>query len=173
MILTKLHPAWLLGTVFLLAIFRFVPHPPNATPIIAMALFAGAVFSKRIYAYLVPLAAMLFSDLVLGFHSTILYVYIAVIAAVLLGSTLKKISVFRLGIITITASFIFYLITNFGAWLHHDMYSQNWLGLIQAYIAGLPFFRNSIIANLMFTYLTFYGLAWLENEFSFPRIAQH
>ncbi len=116
---------------------------------------------------------MLFSDLVLGFHSTILYVYIAVIAAVLLGSTLKKISVFRLGIITITASFIFYLITNFGAWLHHDMYSQNWSGLIQAYIAGLPFFRNSIIANLMFTYLTFYDLAWLENEFSFPRIAQH
>ncbi len=46
MILTKLHPAWLLGTVLLLAVFRFVPHPPNATPVVAMALFAGAVFSS-------------------------------------------------------------------------------------------------------------------------------
>ena len=77
---------------------------------------------------------------------------------VLIGSVLKQISIVNVGVAAIVASVAFFFITNFGAWLHHDMYPQNGNGLLQAYIAGLPFLRNALIANLIFSYLLFYGL---------------
>lgn len=158
MIQNRIQIWYLIAIVLVLAFFRLIPHPPNAVPIAAMALFAGAFFENRALAYLVPLAAMLISDYVLGFHSTIAYVYAGVVATVLIGSLLKQISVVKVGLSAIAATLIFYLITNFGAWLHHEMYPQNMNGLLQAYVAGLPFLRNSMIANLVFTYLIFYGL---------------
>ena len=165
MIQNRIQPAYLIAIVLVLALFRVVPHPPNATPIAAMALFAGAVFSNRMLAYLVPLAAMLISDLMIGLHSTILYVCIGVAVTVVIGSTLRRITVFRVGVVAIIASMVFFLVTNFGAWLHHDMYSQDLVGLMQAYIAGLPFLRNALMANLLFSYVVFYGLTWLNAEF--------
>ncbi len=158
MAITKEHSAWIIGVIILLAMFRFVPHPPNATPIAAMALFAGAFFSNRIHAYLVPLVAMILSDLILGFHSTVLYVYAGIMATVVIGSFLNQVTVFRVGMAAIIASIVFFLITNFGAWMHHNMYSQDLNGLLQAYVAGIPFLRNSLIANLIFSYLVFYAL---------------
>ena len=158
MVINKLHPAWMIGVIILLVMFRFVPHPPNVTPIAAMALFSGVAFSNRVLAYLVPLIAMLISDFVIGFHDTVWYVYASVAIAVLIGSEIKQLSLLRVGVAAIIASIIFFITTNFGAWLHHDMYTQNANGLLQAYIAGLPFFRNSLIANLIFSYLMFYGL---------------
>ena len=158
MVINKAHPAWMIGVIILLVMFRFVPHPPNATPIAAMAIFAGAVLSNRVLAYLVPLIAMLISDFVIGFHSTVWYVYASVAITVLIGSEIKQLNLLRVGAAAIIASIIFFLLTNFGAWLHHDMYTQNANGLLQAYIAGLPFLRNSLIANLVFSYLVFYGL---------------
>ncbi len=168
MSLRKLNLGYLIGIITVLVAFRFVPHPPNATPIAAMAIFAGAMFANRFLAYLVPLVAMLLSDLVLGLHSTIVYVYLGIAITVLLGSYLKNRTVVKVGIITVTASIIFYLLTNFGAWLHHDMYAFNLTGLQQAYVAGLPFLRNALIANLIFSYLLFYGLDWLKS-YSLPK----
>jgi len=159
----RIQPWCLVAIVLVLAFSRLVPHPPNAVPIVAMALFAGAFFSNRMLAYLVPLVAMLISDYVLGFHSTIGYVYAGVAMTVFIGSFLKHITVLKVGISAIVASLIFYLVTNFGAWLHHDMYPQNTNGLLQAYTAGLPFLRNSMIANLAFSYLVFYGLSALPS----------
>ncbi len=155
--MTKIQPVWIIGVIVVLAMTRLVPHPPNAVPIAAMALIAGAFFSSRVLAYLVPLAAMMLSDLFLGFHSTIWYVYIGVAIAVIIGGALKKFSVLRVGVAAVVASLIFFIITNLGAWWHHDMYQQNFNGLLQAYTAGLPFLRNSLIANLIFSYLVFFG----------------
>lgn len=159
--MTKVHTVWVIGVIILLAMFRLVPHPPNAVPIAAMALFAGAFFSNRLLAYLIPIAAMVLSDLVLGFHSTVWYVYAGVVITVLIGSALKQFSILRVAVAAIVATILFFLVTNFGAWLHHDMYPQNPKGLLQAYVAGLPFLRNSLIANLLFSYLVFYGLSSL------------
>ena len=165
MIITKVHPAWIIGIITLLVMLRLVPHPPNATPIAAMALFAGAVYSNRVLAYLIPLAAMFLSDVVIGLHSTIWYVYAGVAITVLIGSTLQHITVFRVGAVAVIASTVFFLVTNFGSWLHHDMYTPDLSGLLQAYIAGLPFLRNAMIANLIFAYLIFYSLVWLKDGY--------
>ena len=158
MIQHRIHPAYLVAVVLVLAFSRLVPHPPNVVPIAAMALFAGAFFSSRILAIIVPLAAMIISDYVIGFHSTVWYVYAGVLAIVLIGGVLNKVTVFSVGVAAVIASITFFLITNFGAWLHHDMYPQDLNGLFQAYIAGIPFLRNSLLANLLFSYLIFYGL---------------
>ena len=164
--MTKVHTAWVIAVIVLLAMFRLVPHPPNVTPVAAMALFAGAAVSNRVLACMIPLAAMLLSDLVLGLHSTILYVYASVVITVLIGSTLKHITLIRIGFVAVTASIVFFLLTNFGSWIHHDMYPYDITGLIQAYIAGLPFLRNALLANLVFIYLIFYGLNWFKIGFT-------
>ena len=149
---------YLLSIVLILAIFRLIPHPPNATPVAAMALFAGAMFNNRWLAFAIPIFAMFLSDLWLGLHSTILYVYLGLVCTVVIGSTLKKISALNLCVAVLISSLIFYLLTNFGAWLHHEMYPRTINGLVQSYIAGLPFLRNSLIANFVFTFLVFYSI---------------
>ena len=163
MVESSVKPIWILGIVILLALFRFVPHPPNVTPIAAMALFAGAFFVNRLLAYSVPIAVMVISDLVLGFHSTIIYVYTGVLVTVIIGSQLKKINFLSISTSAVVASIVFFLLTNFGAWLHHDMYTQNFSGLLQAYVAGIPFLRNALIANLLFSYLVFFGFSSFFN----------
>src|SRR3989344_3387297 len=52
----------IVGMVVVAALLRMVPHPPNFAPIAAMALFAGATFDRKWFAYLIPLAAMFMSD---------------------------------------------------------------------------------------------------------------
>ena len=172
MIQNRLQPAFLVGIVLALVFFRLVPHPPNATPIVAMSLFAGALFHNRVLAYLVPLAVMLLSDVVIGLHSTIWYVYASILITVLIGSTLKHITVFGIGSAVVIASVVFFLLTNFGSWLYHDMYPQNIAGLVQAYVAGLPFLRNALIANLIFTYIVFYGLIRIKVGSISPKSTQ-
>lgn len=163
MIQNRIQPGYLIAIILLLAFSRLVPHPPNVVPVAAMALFAGAFFSNRTLAYAVPLFAMLLSDYVLGFHSTIWYVYAGVAITVFIGGFLKQVTMVKVGLSALLATLAFYLITNFGAWLHHDMYAQDMRGLLQSYIAGLPFLRNSVIANLIFSYLVFFGF----NAFSY------
>src|SRR5262245_25260092 len=52
----------LAGVVLLTALARLLPHPPNFTPIGALALFGAAHFQSRWAAFLVPLVAMFISD---------------------------------------------------------------------------------------------------------------
>ncbi len=166
MIQHRIHTGYLIAIILVIAFSRLVPHPPNVVPIAAMALFAGAFFSSRLLAFLVPLAAMLLSDYVIGFHSTVWYVYAGILLTVLIGSVINKVTIVRVGVAAVISSLVFFLITNFGSWLHHDMYSQDLNGLLQAYVAGIPFLRNSLIANLIFSYLVFYGLYSLITGFS-------
>src|SRR5437764_14362874 len=68
----------LLSAIVLAAALRLVPHPPNFTPIGAMALFSGAYLGRRFVAFAAPLGALLLSDLVLGFYHGQATVYFSV-----------------------------------------------------------------------------------------------
>jgi len=172
MLNTKLQIGWLLAVVLLLALFRLLPHPPNVTPIATMALFAGAYFPNRLMAYLFPLAVMLLSDVFIGFHATMLYVYTGMLATVFLGGALAKLTSVRLGVTILLASVVFYALTNFGAWLHHDIYPRTLSGLQQAYVAGLPFFRNALITNFILGYAVFYSFNRATKYFATPSSVQ-
>ncbi len=125
------------------AFMRLIPHWPNFTPIAAIALFGGTYFTKKYLAFVIPIAAMFLSDLILGFHANMIAVYSSFAIIVLLGFLLRgRVKPISLFTASISSSIIFFLITNFSAWLTSPIYPQNFLGLMESYTAGLAFFHN-------------------------------
>lgn len=147
------------AAIFGAAIMRLLPHWPNFTPVAAMALFGGVYISRKALAFIIPLAAMFLSDLIIGFHSTMLAVYVGVIITVLIGLGLKnRVKAGNVVIASLISSVIFFLITNFGAWMSGLMpYSKDFSGLVQAYIAGIPFFNNGLMGDLFYSTVFFGG----------------
>ncbi len=151
----------LITMVFSLVVFRLLPHLPNVSPVAAMALFGGVYFVDKRLAFIVPLLALLLSDFFLGLHQTMLFVYGGFALTVLIGMWLKHhLTVANTIIAVLGSSIIFFLLTNFGAWLMSGLYADTFTGLLQAYVAGIPFFQNSLAGNLVFTAIIFgvYGV---------------
>jgi hypothetical protein len=140
-----------LGLVALLALSRLIPHPPNFTPILGMAVFSGAIINKRLFAYLVPLLAMLLSDLYLGFHASMPIIYFSLAICILIGTfiearvtTLNSFLSISLGVLA------FFLITNFMVWYGSGMYESSISGLLTCYFMGLPFVQNTFISSILY-----------------------
>ena len=148
------------GMVMAAALFRLFPHPPNLAPIAAMALFAGAHIGNRKLAFLVPLAAMFASDVVLGLHSAIVLVYVCMAISVVIGMQLKnKIRFTTVAGASVVSSVLFFIITNFGVWLSTGLYAPNLSGLMTSYVAAIPFFHNTLLGDGLFCALLFGGYA--------------
>src|SRR5687768_9516877 len=136
----KLRLLALVSVVIALAVYRILPHPMNFTPVMAVALFAGAKLDDKRMAFLLPLLAMLLADLVIGLHATMLFVYAGMALAVVLGLMIRQ----RTGFVPVTAaalagSLSFFALSNFGAWLYSpELYSRDWAGLVAAFIAAIP-----------------------------------
>lgn len=156
----------LIAIIFGIAMFRLLPHPPNVSPVAAMALFGGAYFVDKRMAFIVPFLALLLSDLIIGLHNTMVFVYAGVALTVFIGmkiqSNIKPVTV---AVSAVAASVLFFLLTNFGVWATGGLYPISMNGLMQAYVAGIPFFQNSLIGNLVFTAVMFGGFSLLQNKF--------
>lgn len=136
---------------------RLLPHPANFAPITAMALFGGAYLPKK-YAFIIPLAAMVISDYFIGFYgTTMFYVYGSFVLSGLIGLWLRSHK--NAGTIlggSLMASILFFLITNYGVWANpHSWYPHNFVGLMQSYTMGLPFFRNTLLGDMGYTAVFF------------------
>jgi uncharacterized membrane protein len=141
-------------------ISRLIPHPANFVPLGALALFSGTYLSKKT-SLLIPLSAMFISDIFLGFHKTMPFVYGSFILIALLGRLLQnRVSPKNVLTTTLFGSIIFFLITNFGVWLQSYngvyAYPHTWQGLIQCYTMAIPFFRISLTADLIYS-TAFFG----------------
>ena len=170
------------GIILAGALMRLIPHWPNFTPIAAMALFGGAYFGRKYLAFAVPLLAMLLSDLAIGFHEGMAAVYIAFSITVGIGLMIgRHISAARVAIASVTPSVIFFLITNFAAWLTSpQLYSSDLAGLMNAYAAGLlffndgsygiSFFMNELLGGLFYNTI-FFGAFYLAKS-RFPSLAR-
>ena len=172
----------LIVLIFTAAFARLVPHMYNATPVAAVTLFAAAYLPARRWSVLLPFAAMFFSDLVLYATKDIayrdqaifnmLFVYSAFAGIALLGQLLRRqVTASRVIGTAVVGSILFFLVTNFGAWLalsqplstgEPAFYSRTLGGLIDCYIAGVPFFRGTFFGDLIYTTALFGGLALLE-----------
>lgn len=150
------------GIIFIAVLARLIPHLPNIAPIAGLALFSGAHLSKK-QAIIIAISAMFLSDIFLGFHKTMPFVYASFIAIIFIGSFLKNHNKgkYILGA-TLLSSILFFIVTNFGVWLVEDIYTKNISGLYQSYFMALPFFRNTIIGDLFYTFSFFYGYRMLE-----------
>ena len=159
------------------ALLRLLPHWPNFTPIAAMALFAGTYFDRKQYAFAIPVAAMFISDLIIGLLANMPAVYLSFAITVVLGMAIrKKVTVGSVLMASISSAIIFFLITNFSSWLAMSLYPKNFTGLIECYIAGLVFFRdttygfsffmNDVLGTTFFS-AVFYGAFYLV-QMRFP-----
>jgi hypothetical protein len=155
----------IIAMIFAGAMMRLIPHWPNFTPIAAIALFGGSFLKRKDLAFLVPVTAMLLSDLIIGFHSTMLPVYMSFIAIVAFGLVLQsRLTVVNTISASLAASFLFYMVTNFASWTSGLMpYPMNFGGLLQSYIAGLPFLYNGILGDLFYTSVLF-GAVYMKTK---------
>ncbi|HZR05684.1 MAG TPA: DUF6580 family putative transport protein [Candidatus Udaeobacter sp.] len=152
---------------------RVLPHPPNVTPIAAMALFGGAYLFSRKLAFLVPLSAMFLSDLGLwalgqvplpGLQSV--WVYASLSLTVCLGFLLRQHRrVLSIAGVTLSGALLFYLVTNFGVWWTNALYPRTMAGLLQCYTAAIPFFRNMLLGDACYVALLIGGFALAERRF--------
>lgn len=153
----------LTGMILAAALFRILPHPPNFSPIAAIALFGGAQLADKRAAFLIPLAAMFLADLVLGLHALIPITYGCFALIVCLGLWLrKKQSAVRIVTAALASSFLFFFATNFAVWAASSMYPHSSTGLAECYAAAIPFFRNTLAGDLLYTSVLFGGLALAE-----------
>jgi len=153
------------GMILAAAASRLIPHPPNFTPIAALALFGGASISSKRAAILVPLGGLFLSDLVLGFYAITPVVYGSFALIVCLGFWLRgRQSVWRLAGATVASAVLFFVLTNFGVWLMDRLYPKTWIGLGECFVAALPFFRNTLLSDLFYSALLFGGLALAERR---------
>lgn len=161
----------LLSIVALAVLSRLLPHPWNWTAVGAASLFAGAKFEKLPVALLVPLLTLLLSDLILGFHATMPFVYGAFAISVGVGWFFRdQLQGRRVAGASIALSLLFYFVTNLGVWLTSGFYPPTLEGLMLAYAAGLPFLANQVVGDLFYAGLLF-GL-WAFAEHRVPALAR-
>jgi hypothetical protein len=154
----------LLSAIVAAAALRLVPHPPNFSPIDAMALFSGAYVGRRALAFAAPLFALLLSDLVLGFYHGMATVYATVALIVVIGWWLSsRRTPLRIGAAAIASSVTFFVVTNFGMWLFSGFYPLTSAGLATCYVAAIPFFQNTVAGDLFYAVLLFGGFAIAEH----------
>ncbi len=151
--------------IFALAIFRLLPHLPNVSPVAAMALFGGAYFADKRMAFIVPFVALFLSDLLLGLHNSMIFVYAGFALTVAIGFLLQnRVTITNTAFAVVASSVLFFLLTNFGAWMMSGLYAKTAGGLMQAYAAGIPFFQNSLLGNLVFAAVIFGGYHLLQKN---------
>lgn len=162
---TILTPRILLAALLILltVAIRVSKFIPNVAPVAALAIFGGATLAFP-WSLIVPLAAMGVADYIIGFDkvSITLTIYGSFIVTALLGMTLrKKWRPFRLIGVSLAGSIIFYLATNAAVWWWGELYPRTADGLILAYWFAIPFFRYTLLGDIVYCFSLFLALEYI------------
>jgi hypothetical protein len=149
----------ILAVFFILSsvLIRMLPHTPNIAPVVGIGLFAGAYLPKR-WAFAVPLLAIAAGDLLIGFIPEHLFGWAAVALSVVIGSALRtNRTPLKVAGASVAGSTLFYVLSNFSVWLigYGHMYPRTLSGLAECFIAGLPFYRNGVLGDLLYVGILF------------------
>jgi hypothetical protein len=140
------------------ALARLIPHPWNFTPMMALALYAGAKAAKLRTGVLITLLALLLSDAVMGFYRGMWYVYAASLIPLLLGRFIRRHDRWTAILpAALLSSLSFFAITNFMVWATGHLYPHTASGLSLCFAAGLPFYRNQLLGDALYTAALFGG----------------
>tara|TARA_B100000900_G_scaffold154361_1_gene131076 strand:- start:720 stop:1208 length:489 start_codon:yes stop_codon:yes gene_type:complete len=143
----------LFSFVLIAALTRLVPHPPNFAPITAMSLFAGAYFTRKQLAFIVPLLAMLISDLFLGFYTISIFVYLSFALITWMGQQKNRVT----PKLVLLGSVLFFLISNLGVWLLY--YPKTIDGLLTCFTLAIPFFATSLMGDIFYSIILVFGFS--------------
>jgi hypothetical protein len=150
---------------------RLLPHAPGLWPFAASALFAGRMVRTPALAFLMPLAALALSNTALPGDDwrITLTVYLAIALPALFGMLTKGYrAIVVVPAASIASSLIFFIATNFAVWAFGTLYSHDWQGLVQCYVAALPFLDKTILGDLFWVAVLFGGAALVQYT---PRLA--
>ena len=136
--------------MLLAALSRLIPHPPNFTPLIAIALFSGFYVADKVLIYGLPIATMLISDLFLGFYSISIFVYLSFLLISFFGTFSKNPGAVKIVSAILLGSVSFFIITNFGVWVLGG-YPRNLAGLSSCYTEAIPFFKNTLMGSFFYS----------------------
>lgn len=166
-----------LSLIVLAALIRLLPHPPNFTPLGAMGLFGAAYFGRQRLALLAPFAALFLSDLILnnliyssfypGFAwITSVWIYVAFALVMACGWLIlrHKVAPGRVLAASLSASALFFLVTNMSTWAETSLYPKTFAGLMSCYAAGLPFLSNTVLGDLFFSAVLFGTYEWASKR---------
>ena len=137
----------LLGILVVLSASRFIPHPPNFTSLLALSFYIPAVLGTRYIPAVI--ISLLFTDLIIGIHSTMIFTYGSVIIIGLISEYFNKSILLRISG-ALTGGVVFFALTNFGVWLGGS-YGYSLVGIINCFILAIPFFTYSVISTLIFS----------------------
>lgn len=164
-------------------IYRVLPHPPNFGPMTAIALFSGVLMGRRYLAMLIPIIVLYISDLIINntynrsfFPDTEGVVWFSPYMAInficfglfVVGGAyfLKRYSFSKLLIASVSASLIFFLLSNIGSWWASPIYPKNLTGVGASLLAGLPFLKNGLLGDLFFTGVIFGLYGWVRKYYA-------
>lgn len=171
-----------LGLIALAAATRLLPHPPNLTALGAVALFAGVYVSRWQLALLVPLIAVLIGDLILpmtpignGRWTFPASQYALFGLTVLFGFAIRtRPTAGRVVVSMLAATVLYYVVSNFFVWYSDadgvPLYAKTSAGLVECYIAALPFARNMVVGNLFYAALLFGGWRLAAQRLGSPEL---
>ena len=157
---------------------RLLPHPPNFTPMAAIALFAGFIFVKRYMAVVAVVAAMLLTDyFAFGYLSpdwfaskSMMVVYLALLFPIVFrGFLQKKLGILRIAGAALASSTVFFVATNLAVWAFSPMYEKTFTGIVLCYTMAIPFFQNTIAGDMMWSGIIF-GSYFALRHFSKLRV---
>jgi len=153
-----------IGMVILGASARLISHPWNFTPMMAIGLFAGYHARKVSAGVLMTLLALALSDAVMGFYPGFWYIYAASLIPVLLGWLIRnRRGAGAVAVVALASSLSFFLITNFMFWAFSQWYPHTASGLTACFVAGIPFYRNQLIGDALYTFALFGGYRILSH----------
>ena len=138
-----------IGIFLALAASRLIPHPPNFTSLIALSFYIPALLGVRFLPALIFCFGL--TDLIIGFHGTILFTWGSVIVIALFSSKFIKSSLSRISG-ALLGALIFFIITNFGVWTLGS-YGHTFHGLLTCYTLALPFFGNSLLSTIICSFI--------------------
>ena len=157
--------------VVLASIVRIIPDRPfGFAPQWAIALFAGAIIKDRKLAFIIPVLSMLLSDLlyhglylaelsnIRGFYEGQWINYLLFASVTVFGMLIRKINVVNVVVMSLVAPTYFFIVSNFLTWAgvgDYVGYPKTWEGLMASYAAGLPFYKTSMVATLLFSGVLF------------------
>jgi len=149
---------------------RLVPHVPNFTPVVAIALFAGTYVNKKFAPWL-ALALMIISDVMIGMHNVMAFTWGSVVLISFLGIWLKSRKNMATVVGTsIVSSLLFFVVTNFGVWLM-GWYPHDAQGLLNCYVMALPFLRFSLLGDLFYVTVMFGAYEFIAQRVKSTKLA--
>ena len=137
------------GVIILAVLSRLVPHPPNFAPITGIALFSSKKINNRLLGVFLPITPLFISDLFIGISFINIFVYICFIIIYFIGSVSKKIDIKTVFL----SSVVFFVLSNLGVW--YLAYPKNIEGLITCFTLAVPFFINTILGDLFYSFILF------------------